>query len=104
MTATAPSTVDQLRDDISRGRTDNRGRTGDKRRRREHDLPDIAAAPLGTDEEAGGHPVPAAMVNRERRTRATQSPSGQPFWSAHIGIILAAIGALGAGMIVAALA
>lgn len=96
MTVTAPSTIDQLRDDI------DRGRTGDKRPRRAHDMPDIAAAPLGTDDEAAGHPIPAAMVDRERQARATQSSPREPFWSAHIGIILAAVGALGAGMIVAA--
>ena len=41
--------VERLRADI------DRGRTGDK-----IDWPDPAAAPLGTDEEAGGTPIDAA--------------------------------------------
>lgn len=40
-----PGTVDRLRKEI------DRGKTGDKT-----DYPDPAAAPLGTDAEAGGHP------------------------------------------------
>jgi hypothetical protein len=40
-----PKTADRLRKDI------DRGRAGDKT-----DYPDPAAAPLGTDAEAGGHP------------------------------------------------
>jgi hypothetical protein len=53
--------VERLRADI------DRGRTGDK-----IDWPDPAAAPLGTDEEAGGAPVDArtgAAVHRAETLR-----------------------------------
>jgi hypothetical protein len=48
-------TTEQLRNDI------DRGRTGDK-----VDFPDPATAPLGTDEEAAGTPVPPHVVAQAR--------------------------------------
>jgi hypothetical protein len=56
-------TVEQLRNDI------DRGRTGDK-----IDGSDPAAVPLGTDEEAAGTPVPADEV---ARTRAREMARGR---------------------------
>ena len=58
---TDPKTADRLRKDI------DRGRTGDK-----VGYPDPAAAPLGTDAEAGGHPPTdeeLRMVRRAERPR-----------------------------------
>ncbi len=52
-----PPNVDQLRHEI------DRGRTGDK-----VDVPDPAAAPLGTDEEAAGTPVPSEAIHLARKT------------------------------------
>jgi hypothetical protein len=49
------STIDQLRDDI------DHGRTGDK-----VEFSDPAAAPLGTDEEAAGTPIPGHAVQQAR--------------------------------------
>jgi hypothetical protein len=51
------ATPDKLRDDI------DRGRTGDKVR-----MPDPAAAPLGTDDEAGGAPATQEEVELARRS------------------------------------
>jgi hypothetical protein len=56
------STPAQLREDIQRGHT------GDKVKVR-----DPAAAPLGTDEEAAGRPVPAIAAQRARDAE-TNSP------------------------------
>lgn len=89
------STVDQLRNDI------DQGRTGEKRPRRDADAPDVAAAPLGTDDEAAGTPADAAVVARVRRA---ESAKGQPHeehtpsWLWHfIGIVVVAI-AIGVGL------
>lgn len=60
---TDPQTADRLRKDI------DRGRTGDKT-----DYPDPAAAPLGTDAEAGGNP-PTAEQMRIAREAETRRPS-----------------------------
>lgn len=49
-------TTEQLRRDI------DRGKAGDK-----IPFPDPAAAPLGTDEEAAGTPVPPAAVDQAHR-------------------------------------
>jgi len=64
-----PKTADRLRKDI------DRGKTGDKT-----DYPDPAAAPLGTDAEAGGHPPSdeELRIAREaelRRTGEGEEPS-----------------------------
>lgn len=59
------SRVEQLRHQI------DTGRTGDK-----VDYPDPAAAPLGSDAEAGGHPPETDMVAHARRQeRAGSGPS-----------------------------
>jgi hypothetical protein len=58
-----PMTADRLRKDI------DRGLTGDKT-----DYPDPAAAPLGTDAEAGGNP-PTAEQMRIARDAETRRPS-----------------------------
>jgi hypothetical protein len=57
--------VDRLRKDI------DRGLTGDKT-----DYPDPAAAPLGTDDEAGGHP-PTHEELRIARQAEKRRPSEQ---------------------------
>lgn len=49
-------TAEQLRHDIDRGRTHDKVRGGDP-----------AVAPLGTDEEAAGAPVPPQAVSAARR-------------------------------------
>jgi len=56
-------TSDRLRKDI------DRGRSGDKT-----DYPDPAAAPLGTDDEAGGNP-PSEEQLRIAREAETRRPS-----------------------------
>ena len=48
--------MEQLRSDI------DRGRTGDK-----VEASDPAAAPLGTDEEAAGTPLPASVIDATRQ-------------------------------------
>ncbi len=57
---------ERLRSDI------DRGRTGDKVA-----WPDPAAAPLGTDEEAAGIPVPPHAAEAAHRLE-TQNPSRRP--------------------------
>ena len=59
MADTEPSNVDQLRAGI------DAGRTGDK-----IPFPDPAAAPLGTDAEAGGHPPTRQEVRLAARSQA----------------------------------
>jgi hypothetical protein len=54
--ASKGSTVSQLREDIDSGRT-----------RDKVDWPDPAAAPLGTDDEAGGNPPRSAAIDAARR-------------------------------------
>ena len=65
--------VSRLKNDI------NSGRTGDK-------IPafDPAAAPLGTDEEAAGTPVPGATVEM---ARATENRPEHPEWARQNGAI-----------------
>jgi hypothetical protein len=64
-------TRDRPEDNIDRLRKDiDRGRTGDKT-----DYPDPAAAPLGTDDEAGGHPATEEEL-RIARAAETRRPSG----------------------------
>lgn len=61
-----PSTVEQLRADIDQGRTGDKVVAGDP-----------AAAPLGTDEEAAGTPVPGSAVDAAReieRGRVAHAP------------------------------
>jgi len=64
-----PPTSDRLRKDI------DRGRAGDKT-----DYPDPAAAPLGTDAEAGGHPPSdeELRIAREAETRGRPSEQDKP--------------------------
>jgi hypothetical protein len=89
--STSSSTVDQLRSDI------DRGRTGDK-----VDAPDPAAAPLGTDEEAAGTPIPANAVatareaerGAARHTRANRAGLGAA-WVLVWFVVLLAVGILG---------
>jgi hypothetical protein len=58
------STVEQLRSDI------DHGRTGDK-----VEGSDPAAAPLGTDEEAAGTPLPPKVVSTARDLESQASDS-----------------------------
>jgi hypothetical protein len=57
-------TSDRLRKDI------DRGRAGDKT-----DYPDPAAAPLGTDAEAGGHPPSEEELRIAREAEIHRRPS-----------------------------
>jgi hypothetical protein len=66
--------VDRFRKDI------DRGRAGDKT-----DYPDPAAAPLGTDDEAGGHPATQEQLRiareaefRRRPVRKEDAPAVDP--------------------------
>lgn len=85
----APPTTDRLRIDI------DRGRTGEK-----VDYPDPAAAPLGTDDEAAGHPVSAQERRMEasarhisRRVRRT-SPATRPYIFGAVAVLLLVLAAL----------
>lgn len=81
-----PPTVDRIRADIS-GEL-----TGEKVA-----FPDPAAAPLGTDEEAGGHPVTLEQRRMEARARPTLRPKPEPsqgpvaFYSAFGAVLAIAI-------------
>ena len=71
------SNVDQLRNDI------DQGRTGEKRPRRDADAPDVAAAPLGTDDEAAGvRPQPriTAQVRRAEREKGEPHEEDRSSW------------------------
>ena len=57
------ATTEQLRDDI------DQGRTGEK-----VNVPDPAAAPLGTDEEAAGTPLDGAVVAKVRERELAKAP------------------------------
>jgi hypothetical protein len=61
---TKPATIDQLRDDI------DRGRTGEK-----VEGSDPAAAPLGTDEEAAGTPISPAQIAVARQRELALRPN-----------------------------
>ncbi|WP_429912189.1 hypothetical protein [Glycocaulis sp.] len=63
--AKSPTTVDQLRHDIDRGRTHDKV-----------DFPDPAAAPLGADEEAAGTQVTPSQARQARRDEAGR-PAGK---------------------------
>lgn len=62
-----PKTADRLRKDI------DRGRTGDKTA-----YPDPAAAPLGTDAEAGGHPPTDEELRMARKAEMRRKDSPAP--------------------------
>ena len=62
-----PPTVDRMRADISRGKT------GEK-----VGFPDPAAAPLGTDDEAAGHPPTPYERSLEDRSRPEPKSPPQP--------------------------
>jgi hypothetical protein len=75
------------------------GRTGDK-----VDWPDPAAAPLGTDEEAAGTPVPPALVEHTRALENEGPSRRQP--KRRIGaawVMFAIIGASAASILAWAL-
>jgi hypothetical protein len=61
---TRQDNVDRFRKDI------DRGKAGDKT-----DYPDPAAAPLGTDDEAGGHPATAEELRIAREAEFRRRPS-----------------------------
>jgi hypothetical protein len=83
------STIDQLRDDIDRGRTCDKV-----------DAPDPAVAPLGTDEEAAGTPIdPSAIeaartVELSRPCRSTPRRGVGAAW-----LVIAFALSLGAGLV-----
>ena len=75
----APPTTDRLRIDI------DRGVTGEK-----VDYPDPAAAPLGTDDEAAGHPASAQERRMEaaaRRLPRRSKPRSSMPWLYLCGIV-----------------
>ncbi len=77
------ATTDQLRDDI------DRGRTGDKVH-----FPDPAAAPLGTDDEAGGHaphPRTVAEVRQHERARTDRMRDNASRVQVRTWLLLAAV-------------
>ncbi|WP_439633491.1 hypothetical protein [Glycocaulis sp.] len=67
--AKSPTTVDQLRHDIDRGRTHDKV-----------DFPDPAAAPLGSDEEAAGTQVTPFEASQARHDETSRpaSKAGAP--------------------------
>lgn len=79
-------TDDQIRDAI------DSGRTGDKL-----EWPDPAAAPLGTDAEAGGVATSAdarrveAAVQTHARTPQSRQPSGMGGFAAYVAVALAVL-------------
>jgi hypothetical protein len=63
--------ADTRKDNVDRFRKDiDRGRAGDKT-----DYPDPAAAPLGTDDEAGGHPATEEQLRIAREAEIRRRPS-----------------------------
>jgi hypothetical protein len=83
-------TVSQLRDEI------DSGRTGDKVR-----WPDLAAAPLGTDEEAAGTPLSFGAVTQAQavETPGLSQADAEPSWSGAVWIMILFIVFLGMGII-----
>jgi hypothetical protein len=87
-----PKTVDRLRGDI------DRGLTGEK-------VPgsDPAAAPLGTDAEAGGVPPTRAEIELEARSRTTPAAPARRgrtgwLWAAGAAVlVLLVLAVIGAG-------
>ena len=59
------STLAQLKDDIDKGRTGDRARTGD---------PGLSM--LGTDDEAGGHPNSPELIDQMRQLDGGRSHAG----------------------------
>ncbi|MCT7377421.1 hypothetical protein [Chelativorans salis] len=70
-------TVEQLRDDI------DHGRAGDKVA-----YPDPAAAPLGADDEAGGHPPTADQVAEAMRCELSRYEEEEPRMPASLRLLL----------------
>ena len=64
------------------------GKTGDK-----VDFPDPAAAPLGTDDEASGHPITPtqASMARHAEVRPLSAPVGRPGAAYAIPVVLGLI-------------
>lgn len=62
-----PKTSAQLRDEI------DRGQAADK-----VSFPDPAAAPLGTDDEAAGHPPTPEQIALARKHEVRQPPAARP--------------------------
>jgi hypothetical protein len=84
------SSVEQLRADI------DTGRTGDK-----VPAPDPAAAPLGTDDEAGGSSPSPDAVAQSRRIEISRAPEVRPRRGlGHAWILVAFIILFGAAFIV----
>jgi hypothetical protein len=83
--------IDQLRDDI------DRGRTGEK-----VDGSDPAAAPLGTDEEAAGTPLSASVIaqTRDRELSRPRQPPQHRHGPGHAWILIGIIMVLIIGCII----
>lgn len=90
MTPTSATSL-QLKDDI------DSGRTGDK-----VDFPDPSAAPLGTDEEAGGMPTHPRDLQNARRleTKSTSNSRSNGSIIVMLGVIFGFIAiVVGAGVL-----
>jgi hypothetical protein len=86
-----PSTTSQLRQDI------DSGRTGDK-----VNWPDPAAAPLGTDDEAGGTPTPGHAIDIARAAEAGRSLRSDtpPGRMSSVWLFIGFIGLVAVGLVV----
>ena len=85
-----PVTSAKLRDEI------DHGQAGDK-----VSFPDPAAAPLGTDDEAAGHPPTSEQIAMARRHEVKEQPTQRPEldgWTGYGGVKLL----LGAAILLAA--
>ncbi|WP_283180015.1 hypothetical protein [Gemmobacter sp. 24YEA27] len=85
-----PVTSAKLRDEI------DHGQAGDK-----VSFPDPAAAPLGTDDEAAGHPPTPEQIAMARRHEVKEEPTPRPEldgWTGNGGVKLL----LGAAILLAA--
>jgi hypothetical protein len=80
------ATTEQLRVDIDSGRTRDKVR---------HD--DVAAAPLGTDEEAAGTPVPERAVRTARAQEVEGPAASRPMGSVWLFVLIIAMIAVALG-------
>jgi hypothetical protein len=80
---TVKPTADRLRYDI------DRGRGGDK-----VNVSDLAAAPLGTDDEAGGAPPTPAQIRQAYASEIAPGPSSEKVGDSGVLIYLCMVGFL----------
>jgi hypothetical protein len=85
---TPRDTSDRLRHEIETGQT------GDK-----IDYPDPAAAPLGTDDEASGHPITQGQAASARRHEVGRLPPPEPAAGIGLYLLIALLPVLLAGIV-----